>query len=163
MIWSIDTPRLTFRRSIDGKFQLAPDVCTTMRRHVQDTPEKVEAGGVLLGRHILGSPDIIVDRITTPMEEDSQRRHRYFRAHRQHQEVIDAAWQKSGGTTTYLGEWHTHPEPFPDPSLVDRVNWLRKLWIDQFADPIFFVIVGIAEIRVWEGFRRAWPRMIRPI
>jgi len=39
-------------------------------------------------------------------------------------------------------------------SLVDRLRWQQKLLRDRFTEPIFFVIVGIAEVRVWEGRRR---------
>jgi len=81
-----------------------------MRHYVQDVPTKPEAGGVLLGRHILETGDIIVDLITEPMPSDRQGRFRFFRARRPHQAAIDRAWRASGGTYTYLGEWHTHPE-----------------------------------------------------
>jgi integrative and conjugative element protein (TIGR02256 family) len=67
--------------------------------------------------------------------------------------VIDRAWRQSGGTCTYLGEWHTHPEQHPTPSGIDWQNWQRKLLVDRFTEPIFFVIVGIAAIHVWEGRR----------
>jgi integrative and conjugative element protein (TIGR02256 family) len=65
--------------------------------------------------------------------------------------MIDQAWHISSGTCTYLGEWHTHPEPIPTPSVVDRSDWRRRLMTDQTTKPLFFVIVGMEQTRVWQG------------
>jgi integrative and conjugative element protein (TIGR02256 family) len=116
--------------------------------------EDHEAGGVLLGRHIVDSDDIVIDKVTTPQPGDRSSRFRFIRARRRHQKLIDAAWCESNGTVTYLGEWHTHPERVPHPSLVDRVGWVKKLLFDDFADALFFVIVGTEGVGVWEGRHR---------
>jgi integrative and conjugative element protein (TIGR02256 family) len=153
--------RLTFARPKYGRFQIGPDSLAVMRQYIQDEPDKLEAGGVLLGRHILGTNDIIVDYITTPLQGDKRSRTRFFRRRQRHQQVIDQTWQESKGTCTYLGEWHTHPELSPLPSLLDRLEWQRKLIFDQFTEPIFFVIVGIEETRVWEGRHFSLPVRLR--
>jgi integrative and conjugative element protein (TIGR02256 family) len=131
--------------------------------HIQDEPSKPEAGGVLLGRHIRGSDDLIVDSVTTPMKGDRRSRRRFRRGKKGHQAAIDEAWRESNGTCTYLGEWHSHPEGVPTPSLIDRLDWGRKLLVDRYAAPIFFVIIGIWEIRVWEGRRTALPVTLKRI
>ncbi|BCL79610.1 Mov34/MPN/PAD-1 family protein [Ktedonobacteria bacterium brp13] len=145
--------RLTFARVSAGCLQISPSALAVMRLYVQDASEKAEAGGILLGRHILGTNDIIVDGLTTPMPGDRRSRFQFFRARRRHQEVIDRAWQESSGTCTYLGEWHTHPELCPIPSRIDRLHWQQKLFRDQFDEPIFFIIIGISKVCVWEGYR----------
>jgi|SRR5712692_8642653 len=155
--------RLTFARVGGERFQISPSAQAMMRQYVQDAPEKAEAGGILLGRHILGTDDIVVDVITTPMLGDRRSPFRFYRARRRHQEVIDRAWRESGGTCTYLGEWHTHPELRPAPSLLDRLGWQRKLLVDRFTEPIFFVIVGISETRVWEGHPHHRLLPLRPL
>lgn len=152
--------RLTFERLDGGHFQIGSAALAVLREYVQDAADKPEAGGVLLGRHLLDEPDIIVDQVTAPLPGDRRSRTRFFRARRRHQERIDRAWQESDGTCTYLGEWHTHPEPYPTPSAIDWLNWEYKLWVDRFSEPIFFVIVGIQEIRAWEGYRRTRPRSL---
>jgi integrative and conjugative element protein (TIGR02256 family) len=68
-----------------------------------------------------------------------------------HQEQIDLAWKTSAGTSAYLGEWHTHPEDIPSPSFIDLMGWQKKLVFDRIGPDIFFVIVGTAEVRAWEG------------
>lgn len=144
---------LVFARPHGGRFQISDAAWETMRRFVQDEPHKPEAGGVLLGRHILDTRDIVVDRVSIPMPGDRRSRARFFRARSRHQRIIDEAWRESNGTCTYLGEWHTHPERCPTPSPEDEGNWRRKLATDWFSSYLFFVIVGTDVVRVWEG---AW-------
>ena len=146
-------PRLTLRRPGGGRLQIGADALESLKGFVQEGPCHREAGGVLLGRHIVGSSDIVVDEITTPMPGDRRRRFRFFRAAHRHQQAIDRAWKQSGGTRGYLGEWHTHPEPLPTPSLIDQVGWQYKLHFDQHVGLLFFVIVGTEAIAVWEGAR----------
>ncbi|HEX3529510.1 MAG TPA: Mov34/MPN/PAD-1 family protein [Thermoanaerobaculia bacterium] len=143
--------RLTFARSRGGRFQIGPATMQTIRRYIQDSPRKLEAGGVLLGRHIADSDDIIVDDLTVPIRGDRRGRYLFMRGHEAHQKVIDRAWRDSEGTCVYLGEWHTHPEPVPTPSSVDCINWKRKLKQDEFNGCVFFAILGTQEVRVWEG------------
>lgn len=155
--------RLTFARPSGGRFQIGPEALAVIRRHLQHESHQPEAGGVLLGRHIAGTSDIIVDRATAPMPGDRQSRHRFIRARRRHQQLIDRAWRESGGTCTYLGEWHSHPERVPVPSAVDRLDWRRKLLVDRFSRYLFFIIAGTEEVLAWEGHRRRtrlWPLTI---
>jgi integrative and conjugative element protein (TIGR02256 family) len=144
-------PRLTLRRPGGGRFQIGADALETLSGFVQDAPGRREAGGVLLGRHIAGSADVVVDEVTTPMPGDRRRRFGFFRAAHRHQQAIDQAWKDSAGTSGYLGEWHTHPEPLPTPSLIDRVGWQYKLHFDHHVGLLFFVIVGTDAVAVWEG------------
>lgn len=113
-----------------------------------------------MGRHILDTCDIVVDLVTVPLPGDHQSRTRFFRARRQHHALIDQAWRESGGACTYLGEWHTHPEPVPMPSPLDQLDWRRKLMVDHFSAALFFVIAGTEAVGVWEGRHRRvhlWP------
>ena len=158
------TSPLIFTRAYGGRLQIASEVATAMRRFVQDQSEKSEAGGVLLGRHLAETSDIVVDEVTIPMRGDRRRRCRFFRARRQHQNAIDEAWERSGGTCTYLGEWHTHPEHSPTPSIVDWASWQKKLLFDRHSGVLFFVILGTDEIRAWEGHTGFRPPIrLRPV
>jgi len=145
----------TFINVRGNKFKLGHAAVAQMIGYVQNEPSKREAGGVLLGRYILGCEDVIVDRITMPTKRDRQSRFRFFRSARLHQQAIDEAWTSSGGTCNYLGEWHTHPEPDPSPSFIDMLGWRKKLLFDKFdSDVLYFVIVGTGQINAWQGHRR---------
>lgn len=145
------TGPLTFSTPDGGRFRLSLSVLTKISRYVQNTPRRHEAGGVLLGRHVILSKDIVVDDLTVPMRGDRRTRYSFHRAQKSHQAAIERAWLKSNGTCTYLGEWHTHPEPSPSPSAVDISNWIRKLSTDQFTDRLFFVIKGTEQVKAWQG------------
>lgn len=135
-----------------GKFEISIVALKRMLRFIQDTPEKTEAGGVLLGRRIIDTTDIVVDEVTVPMAGDRRRRNSFRRGRRAHQAIIDRVWRESSGTCGYLGEWHTHPEESPTPSSVDLRDWNRILKNDVFdGDYLYFIIVGYRHLKVWEA------------
>jgi len=144
-----------FTKSDGGKLEISSNAISCMLAFVQDTRCKAEAGGVLIGRYIRESPDIVIDEVTVPMAGDRKRRFSFWRSRQPHQQVLDQSWLESGGTSTYLGEWHTHPENIPIPSDTDIKNWQARLKKDIFSgDTLFFIIIGIKILRVWEGNKK---------
>lgn len=120
----------------------------------QTGSRSTEAGGVLIGRWIVGQGDVVVDEATGPMTGDKRSRFAFFRSKHEHQRAIDRAYEVSLGTTGYLGEWHTHPEQLPQPSSTDTKDWIRRLREDAVdMEFVYFVIVGTVETRVWRGSR----------
>lgn len=110
---------------------------------------QAEAGGVLLGRYLLDTDDVVVDEVTTPQKSDRRSRFSFFRS-KKHGVIAQNRWSEEVSTLAYLGLWHTHPEPDPTPSGVDRQDWTQALSSDTFhGDRLFFPIVGIERIRVW--------------
>lgn len=149
--------RLCFARAGGARLEVSAEAWREMRAFAQHAADAPEAGGVLLGRHLRDGSAIVVDAVTVPMGGDERARTRFHRARRRHQAAIDAAWVASDGTCTYLGEWHTHPEPIPSPSPIDLRDWRRRLRQDRYTPPLLFAIVGTAAIRAWEG---RWPNAI---
>src|SRR5579884_3498453 len=128
------------------EFTAAAVVRLTARRQVG--PAAPEAGGVLLGRQILGSSDVVIDHASEPSLKDRRGRFWFRRARQPAQEIVDRAWRESGGVVNYLGEWHTHPEDDPSPSWVDKYNWwkiARRVSVD--SEYLLFAIVGIKYVR----------------
>ena len=142
-------------RSVVGRIQFDAKVYGTFRRFAQIQPDDLESGGVMMGRRILATEDVVVDHVTSPGPRDQRTRLGFLRRRESHQCSLDRAWQRSNGTSGYLGEWHTHPEACPHPSVVDRANWALRLLDTRVTDPLFFVIVGTKDIEVWES-RRHW-------
>jgi integrative and conjugative element protein (TIGR02256 family) len=150
---------LTFARSDGSRFEISPSVVELLRRFAQHLDTAPESGGVLLGRRITGTDNVIVDAATTPMDGDAGSRFRFVRASAAHQEVADRVWLDSGGTCAHIGGWHTHPERRPSPSHTDRSDWRRQVAADPSRESLFFVIVGTEEVRAWECRRGS--RLVR--
>lgn len=152
---------LTFLHSRGGKIKIGEAAVETMRSFEQHARYATEAGGLLLGRLINDCVDVVVDVVTVPQPGDTRERYGFQRAAGTHQPFIDLAWEATRGTCCLLGDWHTHAEPDPTPSQIDRDNWVRMLREDvRENEACFFVIVGQREIRVWEGV--AQTSIVRP-
>lgn len=143
---------LTFPQPLGGVLKLDSAALATMLSHLQLDPRSPEAGGVLIGRLIADSQDVVVDSATPPQPCDARSRFRIDRVDPVHQHLVDAAFAASGGT--YLGEWHTHPEDDPKPSSLDLRTWRRKAREDlYYGDGLLFIIMGRTTLRVWHGQR----------
>jgi integrative and conjugative element protein (TIGR02256 family) len=139
---------------IGGRLKLDAEVLKQMLKYVQDEQHKTEGGGVILGRFIAETDDIVIDLVTEPMAGDKRSRTRFKRGVKNHQAIIDKYWYISNGTINYLGEWHTHPEPSPNPSFIDVRSWKKMLSRDKFdSQHLYYIIIGTREIGVWEGNR----------
>lgn len=142
---------MRFRRPDGGVLEISPGAVRTLLSYRQVGWLSLEAGGVLLGRHLIGGADVVVDSATAPGAKDRRARFWFHRARRPAQEAVDRAWRESKGVVNYLGDWHTHPERVPSPSCVDRRDWrkvARRTKVE--AEFLFFVIVGTEAVRVWQ-------------
>lgn len=145
---------ILFLRGGNSRLKLDTVVVDVLHRYAQRDPRAAEAGGVLMGRHILGTRDVVVDAVTEPMRGDRRSRFSFHRSQGPHQRALDNAWRSSDGTCVYLGEWHTHPEPCPTPSAIDLKDWYTRLQRDKVdSESLFFLIVGQTRTAAWEGTR----------
>ena len=120
-----------------------------------------EAGGVMMGRHLLDSHDVVVDEVSPPQDADRRSRFNFFRS-RKHEQVARQRWLEEHSTSAYLGLWHTHPERDPTPSGVDQNDWQQAVAGDTYeGDRLFFPIVGTHYIRVWTISRRGVLRELK--
>lgn len=108
----------------------------------------VEAGGVLLGRRLPESDDVVVDIVTGPEPQDQRGPARFVRDIEAHQALVDAAWRESEGRCVYLGEWHSHTAGGPVPSFRDWVTWasIARAHRDH---RLVFVISTSQDAAVW--------------
>ena len=142
---------MKFRRTNGGTIELGDAALSIMLKYKQIAKESKEAGGILLGRSIKDSIDVLIDEASEPAKEDLRRRFFFFRKKEPAQALVNKTWQYSQSVSNYLGEWHTHPEAHPTPSKLDLTNWVnlsRQTQCEQ--DFLVFSIVGIETIRFWE-------------
>ena len=83
----------------------------------QDSAKAPEAGGIIIGKIIHDQINII--KLSVPTVLDKSSRTNFERNKVSAQIILDYEFYNSNGQLTYLGEWHTHPEPFPVPSRTD--------------------------------------------
>lgn len=134
-----------------------------MMAFAQSHPWQAEAGGVLMGRHLIDSHDIVVDEVTTPQTSDIRSRFGFFRS-KKHESVARDRWLQESGALAYLGLWHTHPEEDPMPSSVDRADWEKAVLVDKFdGDRLFFPIIGTTHIRMWTLSRRGTFKKLKEV
>lgn len=151
----VEQNELIFKLNNGGVIKLTEQVIQAISSYKQYEKKDTEAGGILMGRFIKDSKNIVIDKLTEPMKGDKRTRYSFKRLSAKHQTILDLEWMQSKGTCNYLGEWHTHPEEVPDPSGVDKRDWKRKLKTDLFSSRyLYFIIAGTEEILIWEGDRR---------
>ncbi|MGY4509588.1 Mov34/MPN/PAD-1 family protein [Bradyrhizobium sp. USDA 3650] len=115
-------------------------VLSHFHRHRQTRIWHREAGGLLFSR--LALPAIDVCAITGPRRTDRGGRYSYWPDERAEQREIDEMF---GRGLHFVGCWHTHPEDFPSPSLVDVRNISDCVRRSQHAlNGFVMVIVGRA-------------------
>lgn len=111
-----------------------------------------ESGGLLLGRLFGNGNESAVEQVTVPGKGDKQSRFGFFRSNH-HQRAAEKYWRQTNGEGTYLGLWHTHPEPIPNPSGVDMDDWRRALKKDVYhGKGLLFAIVGTRMMGFWYGY-----------
>lgn len=102
-----------------------------------------ENGGILLGKIKSDYKEYIITTISEPCDKDKSGKNYFVRNKENAQNVIDHYWEASGGEVMYLGEWHTHHEIHPHPSLVDETLMYQCVReIKNLPPYIFMVIVG---------------------
>lgn len=144
---------LVYRFGLECRLIITEAALNQLRAHVQRAENQSEAGGALLGRHLLESSDLVVDEITVPQDKDKRRRFSFFRS-KSHNDLANQRWHETNGKMAYLGLWHTHPEAIPTPSQTDLNDWENASNQDAYeGDRLFFAIVGIEEIKVWSKTR----------
>jgi len=96
---------------------ISEDVVERISAYRQIKSYSRESGGILLGQ-VKGNCLFIL-KISEPSSEDTSTRHSFVRNPQKAQKIINDEFVASGKKTIYLGEWHTHPEDYPKPSMVD--------------------------------------------
>lgn len=135
----------------DRRVKITSPVMAIFRKYIQGGNNSNEAGGILIGRLVLESSDIVIDKASVPQKKDRRNRFLFFRHFLGHQRIINKIWKQSKGTLNYLGEWHTHPQDIPIPSSVDVKSWAQLAKkVQSELDFLLFIIVGREELCIYE-------------
>ncbi len=143
---------IRFDRTVkNARLVIDTSVISVFNSFKQTKPNAKEAGGILLGRHLLDCDHLAIDEVSTPRIGDQRSVYGFFRGPGHHKTALEI-WEKTEGTCVYLGNWHTHPESKPIPSSIDLIDWKNALFQDLFhGNYLYFIIVGTKELCCWEG------------
>ena len=133
----------------DKTFLLKKDVFEVFQEYIKIGDFSIETGGILVGELKPMENAILVTDISKSYEHDRKSRYRFTCKAEGHQEFMDDVWRSSGYKKMYLGEWHTHDQAMPIPSLVDRKTWKKIAGRSNNSPMMVFVIVGTNEIGMW--------------
>jgi len=141
-------PALIYESDL-GVIELAEEVVTHFRRHRQKRLWSREAGGQLFGSIEPGR--IVVKIATGPRRRD--RRGRWFYWPQREVEQAEITHQFAKGLH-YLGDWHTHDQKRPAPSVAD-VEKMTAIFRDSKHNlrAMLSVIVGTEHFPegIWLG------------
>jgi integrative and conjugative element protein (TIGR02256 family) len=98
-----------------------------------------EAGGILVGSY--RGPHIEITECSQPLPRDRRSPTLFDRSDPGHHQLASKRWLESGRTSTFVGEWHTHPESLPTPSRIDINTW-QKVSRKNTAGGTVFLIRG---------------------
>lgn len=127
------------------KLVLTEAVLVHLSCHRQMRWYQREAGGQLFAR--LGNKRIVVERATGPRQSDRRTRLSY-RPDRT-AEQIEIVESHSEGLH-YIGDWHTHPERYPEPSPLDSES-IAQCFARSAHDLNAFVLVIVGQAAPPEG------------
>ena len=123
-----------------GTLTLTSGVLNHLARHRQLTPRSKEAGGQLFAR--FGNGTTLIRQATGPCVFDRATRFSFVPNRSLERLQIRCLFRRG---FHYVGDWHTHPEPYPTPSLVDVESIQETFSLSQHElMGLVLVIVGTA-------------------
>ncbi|NRB39407.1 MAG: Mov34/MPN/PAD-1 family protein [Pseudomonadales bacterium] len=110
--------------------------------------DSFEGFGVLVGSKSTTAKEYWIDKITTPMPDDSATRYTFLMKDAGHQQLIDRCFEESQGEEVYLGTWHTHPQQVPVASQDDKLDFFRCIARNMNRN-LFFIVVGTEQTKIY--------------
>lgn len=134
--------------SLEFKVKIKSEVIKLLTSFKQLNINDCEAGGMLIGYETLNG-DIVIEYATQPFKKDKRTRISFDRFDKKHNKILQSIWKKHGNIHIYVGEWHTHPEKYPNYSLQDKKNWI-EIGSKMNREKFIHIIVGSDVIAMWE-------------
>jgi integrative and conjugative element protein (TIGR02256 family) len=134
---------------IEKKLKINSEVLDNIIKFKQDKFLSKEAGGVLIGRQDVNNGIVIIEYATLPLSNDKRSRYEFVRKDKRHLDFYNNLYNNSN-IYFYIGEWHTHPENYPNYSTKDKKNWMKIYNENNERRKYYHIILGISEIGIWE-------------
>jgi integrative and conjugative element protein (TIGR02256 family) len=121
---------------------VSSEVGALWKRYRQLRPSDLEACGILIARFDMDFTRIWIEAASEPGSQDSRSPHSFSMDDDVHQQLVDKAYEESNGLQSFVGTWHTHPEPSPTPSSQDKSGWRKLIRANPDLSNFCFAIVG---------------------
>jgi integrative and conjugative element protein (TIGR02256 family) len=95
-----------------------PDVLLATLADEAERSRPLETGGMLVGWRV--GTEVVVTGVIAAGPRAQQARDSFEADGAWQQQQLEETYRKSGRTVTFLGDWHSHPQGRPRPSLRDR-------------------------------------------
>jgi len=102
----------------------------------------LETGGILVGEYLENGTKASITIISGPPNDSKHGRRTFYRGINDLSNWLKELWKTK--RKFYLGEWHFHPNSWPNPSHTD-INQMKQISIDvryRCPEPILFIIGG---------------------
>ncbi|MBS4059517.1 MAG: Mov34/MPN/PAD-1 family protein [Bacteroidetes bacterium] len=101
--------------------------------------KNIETGGVLIGRIFINRRCITVARVIEAPVDSTRSENSFILGTKDLRKNVSEIFERSGGTLSYVGTWHSHPNGSKEPSLTDKKSYekLKKL---RLGAPAAFLI-----------------------
>lgn len=121
-----------------------------------------ESGGLLIGVKVADEEAYELRRISFPGHLDKRSSLAFLRSKIAANRILQRWWKDSDGRENYLGEWHTHNEETPSPSITD-INLMRQVAKDGSPSfgAFFMLIIGNSGAACIEVLRQDGTEMKR--
>lgn len=130
--------------------------------HTQNTRNKHEAFGVLIGSQSTDACQLWIEECSTPKSKDKSTRTSFELKDPFHQRMVNHHYQESKGQLGYLGTWHTHPEGIPSPSSIDIRDW-QNCTMRNPDRKLLFAIVGLTHFCIYHEEKGSFERVIEEL
>jgi integrative and conjugative element protein (TIGR02256 family) len=139
---------------------VAPAALEAMLREAR-ARAPLETGGMLLGYVSPNTDpeDVVIERVIGPGPNAKHFSDRFEPDGHWQQCRLADAYQQSGRITTYLGDWHTHPDGLPEPSWRDwrTARRVARSEAARMSRPLMLIVASNAE-ETWTAMAYRWAR-----
>ena len=118
---------------------IARSVLNLIERFKQTNNKDNESGGILLGQ--VTEKEVYILKVTSPNKFDRASRYSFDCNKDAAQVIINYEFLNSGQKTIYIGEWHTHPENYPNPSGVDKRMIDNQYFKNKLNEPFLILTI----------------------
>jgi len=118
------------------------DEALNQLKKYQQKNKELESGGILLGEIYIQSSKVIIKEVI--VSKKAKRSLFGVKVNKKEmQQILEKKRHESGYTLYYIGDWHSHPEPIPTPSITDKLSYTKIVKkVKILTNFVVFLIIG---------------------